>query len=474
MVSVKKLNKIAAPTSPGALKLVMFGAGELGKEIFVEAQRLGMECIAVDRYERAPAAQIAHKSYTFNMMDGNAMRSVVEREKPDVIIPEIEAIDLDTLIELEKEGYRVIPNARATWITMHRERIRELIAKEAKVETCGYTYARTDDPEEFKDGVEKIGYPCISKAIMSSSGHGSYDIKGEGDIEKARQWAIKDARGEGSRVIIEEFIDFDTEITELALRHLDEDGKIVTTFPRPIGHYQIEGDYHSSWQSPKVSEYLPWGAESGREDEGLAETAERKIYEAAGKITGALGGVGIFGCELFVKEINGEVKVYGNECSPRPHDTGMVTYISHIQGFNEGGLHVRAITGLPIPAKIREVDGREFRVFDPIAPASSHVIKSPSEGWDPQYRGLWNALSTQGVNIYMFGKPMVYLTRGRVGIVEERMGLALALGENALDAKKKAEVAAHNIEMRTRQVHEWKSQDQAHDGRKKHLFKHPG
>jgi phosphoribosylglycinamide formyltransferase 2 len=452
---MKKLDVIAAPLEKNSLKLLLFGAGELGKEIVIEAQRLGMETIAVDRYERAPAQQVAHRAYTVNMMDANAMRSIVDRERPDIIIPEIEAIDLDILFEFEEDGYLVTPNARATYAAMNRERIREAIVKSG-VKTGAYTYTRTDDLSEFTDAVEKIGYPCFSKAIMSSSGKGSYFIETREEIEKAISAARYETRGSGEMAIIEEYVPFDTEVTELAVRHLDEDGeKIVTTFPKPIGHYQIDGDYHSSWQSPNVEEYLPYNVDaigkSVESDPELAKEAEKKIYDAAKRITDELGGVGVFGCELFVRVTDGRVDVYANECAPRPHDTGMTTYISHPQGFNEGGLHVRAAAGLPIPARIE--DG--YRLFDPIAPAASHVIISPAQGFDPEYRGLFDAMTVAGTNIHLFGKPLAYHAGW---IVEERMGIALAMGRDAFDAKRKAEIAAHKIMIRTATDTEWKGQ----------------
>lgn len=454
---MEKLEILAAPLGKRSLKILLFGAGELGKEIAIEAQRLGMEVIAVDRYERAPAQQVAHKSYTVNMMDANAMRSIVDREDPDVIIPEIEAIDLDILFEFEKDGYLVTPNARATHAAMNRERIREIIVKSG-VKTSDYAYTRTDDLSEFTDAVEKIGYPCFSKAIMSSSGKGSYFIKRREDIEPAMNAARYETRGSGERAIIEEYVPFDTEVTELAVRHLDDDGSgIVTTFPKPIGHYQIDGDYHSSWQSPDVGEYLPYDVDeigkSVEKNPEVAKEAERKIYDASRRITDELGGVGVFGCELFVRVDDGRVKVYGNECAPRPHDTGMVTYISHPQGFNEGGLHVRAITGLPIPARIEN----GYRVFDPIKPAASHVILSPVQGFDPEYQGLFDAMAVQGVNIYLFGKPLAYHAGW---IVEERMGITLVLGEDAFDAKRKAEIAAHKIMIRTATDMQWHGQEE--------------
>lgn len=462
------------------LKLLMFGAGELGQEIFREARRFGCYyLVAVDRYQGTPAGRIADKEYTFNMLDGDAMRMVVEKEEPDIIIPEIEAIDTEMLVTLEEEGWFIVPNATATKICMDRRLIRETIAEKAGVLTSRYEYATTADPEEFTDSVEKIGFPCLSKAIRSSSGRGTYLVRSEEDIEKARTFAIKDARGSGKEVIIEEFIEFDTEVTELAIRHLNEDGKIVTSFTKPIGHYQIDGDYHSSWQSPRVEEYLPVAPEDmiTRELEPepepelmheLAKEAELKIYEASKKITDALGGVGVFGCELFVKVKDGEVLIYGNECSPRPHDTGMVTYISHPPGLSEASLHLRAISGRAIPSM-----AEENRIIKPLYPAATHVFKAPIavEGYCLEYRGIFEIEKIPGIEIYHFGKPFSYHEEDKdVGrVAEERMGIILARGSNALEAKEKAERAAHRILMRSRQCSEWKTQNETTDGRRKHL-----
>ncbi len=467
-----KRDILSSPCQSNSCKILLFGSGELGREVIIQAQRLGMRTVAVDRYENAPAQQVAHTAHTIDMLDGDAMRHLVELEKPDAIVCEIEAINLNMLMELEKEGWPVRPNAKAVWITMNRERSRDMIAKEAGVRTSKYVYVDTGDPAAFRDAVEKIGFPCISKAIMSSSGLGSYFIHSEKDVEPARFAAIKGARGSGTRAIIEEYIDFDTEVTELAVRHLDENGKIVTSFPRPIGHYQLDGDYHASWQSPNASEYLPWKPEDigtkFKPDEDLAKKAEKKIYDAAGKITGALGGLGIFGVELFVRARDGKVEVLGNECSPRPHDTGMVTFMSHMIGMNEGALHLRAITGLPIPTRINE-DG--FRVIDPLMPASSHVIKAGCGGWDPEFSGIWNAGNTPGTNIYLFGKPNIPYDPKNPKDVHRRLGITLAMGKDALDAKTKAEAAAHKIEMRTRQFKKWIAQDDTLDARKKHVLR---
>ncbi len=419
----KKLEQLTSPNAANAVKLMLLGSGELGKEVVIEAKRLGFTTVAIDRYQGAPAQQVADKSYTGNMTNAGFLRSLVEKEKPDVIIPEIEAINLDLLFELEKEGFNVIPNAAATNATMQRERIRKVIAEDAGVKTSKYAYAESLD--ELKEGCEKVGYPCWAKAMMSSSGHGSAFVKGPEDIEKAFKIATEEGRVKGARIIIEEHVDFDIEVTELAVRHFNEDGKIVTSFPKPVGHYQIDGDYHSSWQSAEVS-----------------ELAEKRIYEAVGKITGELGGLGLFGCELFVK---GD-EVYANECSPRPHDTGMVTFVTHQLGFSQAGLHVRAITGLPVPA----IEEGGFRKIPALTPGASHVISSPSEGYDAMLGNVYDATNELGVSLLFFGKPEAHVGR--------RMGVVLATADKVEDAKKKAERVAHKIEMQTRQIAEWKKQ----------------
>lgn len=411
-------NTIFAPTSSRRTKIMLLGSGELGKEIIIEAQRLGFYAVAVDRYDDAPGFGVAHKSYAGNMKDAGFLRSIVEKEKPDAIVPEIEAINLDLLFDLEKEGYNVIPNAAATHAAMHRERIREIIAKKAGVETSKYEYVTTLD--EMREACEKLGYPCWSKAIMDSSGHASSFIKSEKDTEAAFKKATTQARGSGEKLIIEEHIPFDLEITELAVRHYDENGNIVTSFPKPVGHYQTRGgDYHASWQCAEVSDRV-----------------EHKIYETAGKIVDALGGLGLFGCEMFVK---GD-KVYGNECSPRPHDTGMVTYVTHQTGFSEAGLHVRAITGLPIPTS--KENG--FSIVPQLINGASHVVLSPFAGADPGVGNLVKALSVPGVTLLHFGKPEAYLNR--------RMGVVLATDTNVQKAKLKAQRVAHMIEMSVAQL----------------------
>jgi len=424
-------NELFSQTSGKATKIMLLGCGELGKEVIVEAQRMGFYTIGVDRYMNAPGHQAAHKYYVGNMQDPGFLRSVIEKEAPDYIVPEIEKIDLDMLFDLEKEGFNVIPNAKATHAAMQRERIRELI-KKAGVETSKYYYTETLD--EMKDACEKVGYPCWVKAIMDSSGHGSSFVKEAKDVEKAFNKAKNEARGSGEKMIVEEHIPFDIEVTELAVRHLDENGKIVTSFPKPVGHYQTRGgDYHSSWQMAEVS-----------------EKAEKGIYEAAKKITSELGGQGLFGCELFVKDD----KVYGNECSPRPHDTGMVTFVTHQLGYSQAGLHVRAITGLPVPTE----DRLGYRGVPSLTPGATHVVLSPYEGWDAGFGNLFKAFNAKGISFMLFGKPEAHVNR--------RMGVVFATAADVKEAKVNAEKAAHHIEMKTRQFNEWKTQQD----KEKHLL----
>ena len=424
-------DELGTAMTDSAQKILLLGSGELGKEVAVEAQRLGVEVIAVDRYANAPAMHISHRSYVGDMRNADFLFSVVEREKPDAIIPEIEAINLDALFELEKDGYFVVPNAKATWISMHRERTRETLAKEARVPTSRYAYAETLD--ELYEACESIGYPCHTKAIMSSSGKGSYFVKGPEDVPKAWEEAKKKARGSADKIIVEEHIDFDVEITELAVRHYDENGEIVTTFPKPVGHYQIDGDYHSSWQPAEIS-----------------ERAEREVYRIAKRITDVLGGLGLFGVEMFVK---GD-KVWANEVSPRPHDTGMVTLASHPTGFSEFGLHLRAVLGLPIPGEW--VNG--YRLFPLLTPAATHVIKANTSGYSPRFRGLVKAMSVPNATVRLFGKPEAYPGR--------RLGVAIAWDRNVNEAKMKAELVAHSVELRTRSS-DW--HDQNYERRKHSL-----
>lgn len=409
---------------------MFLGAGELGREAVIEAVRLGFFTIAVDRYEGAPAQQMAHRAYTGNLKDPGFLRSVIEREKPDYVVPEIEAINLDVLFELEKEGFNIIPNAKATYTAMQRERIREAIVK-TRVPVSGHFYASS--LKELKEVCKKAGFPCWVKAIQDSSGSGSSKVSSPQDIEKAYEKAQLEARGSADKLIVEKNIDFDLEVTELVIRHF-EDGKIKTSFCHPVGQYQTRGgDYHSSWQMAEIS-----------------ETAEKRVYQIAKKITDSLGGVGVFGCELFVK---GDM-VWANECSARPHDTGMVTIVSHQAGFSEFALHIRAITGLPVPTQKR----LGFDVVPIITPAASHVILAPTDGFDPGYNNLSEALSMEGVTVILFDKNEAHTNR--------RMGVVLATDTDVQKAKEKAEIAAHKIKMSTSQNPKWQPQD----SREKHIF----
>lgn len=425
-----KRDILFSPLSAKATKIMLLGAGELGKEVIIEAARLGFFTIAVDRYEGTPGQQVAHRSYTGNLKDPSFLRSVVEREKPDYIVPEIEAINLDVLFEFEKEGFNVIPNARATYTAMQRERIREMIVKTG-VPVSKYYYVKT--LSELKKACQKTGFPCWVKAIQDSSGSGSSKVFGPKDIEKAFEKAHSEARGSADKLIVEKNIDFDLEVTELVVRHYDNN-KIKTSFCYPVGQYQTRGgDYHSSWQMAEIS-----------------EKAEKKVYEIAKKIADNLGGVGVFGCELFVK---GDM-VWANECSARPHDTGMVTFATQQLGFSQAALHVRAITGLPIPTEKR----LGFDVVPIITPAASHVILSPIEGFDPGYKNLTAALSEHGVTVLLFGKNEAHINR--------RLGIVLATDQDVKKAREKAEISAHKIEISTRQNPRWQRQE----SREKHCF----
>lgn len=430
-MAIKRFTNILfSPLCAKATKIMLLGAGELGKEVIIEAMRLGFFTIAVDRYEGAPGQQIAQRSYTGNLKDPKFLRSVVEKEKPDYIVPEIEAINLDVLFELEKEGFNIIPNAKATYTAMQRERVREMIVKTG-VPVSEYIYVSS--LRALRQACKKLGFPCWVKAIQDSSGSGSSHVKNLDDIGKAYEKAHAHARGSAEKLIVEKNIDFDVEVTELTVRHF-ENGKIKTSFCYPVGQYQTRGgDYHSSWQKAEIS-----------------ETAEKLVYEIAKKITDSLGGVGVFGCELFIK---GDY-VWANECSARPHDTGMVTFASHQIGFSEAALHVRAITGLPIPTEKR----LSFDLVPIVTPAASHVILSPSEGFDPGYKNLWKALDEKGVTVLLFGKNEAHIDR--------RMGVVLATDQDVQKAKEKAEIAAHKIEISTRQNPKWRSQD----SREKHIF----
>ncbi len=386
---------IGTPLSPTATRLLLLGSGELGKEVAIEAQRLGVEVIAADRYPNAPAMQVAHRSHVFSMLDGDALRSVVESERPHLIVPEVEAIATPTLVELESEGWRVIPTARAARLTMDREGIRRLAAEELGLRTSPYRFA--DSEAEVRDAVDAIGLPAIVKPAMSSSGHGQSVLRAADDITPAWRFAIENARGDSARVIVEGFVPFDYEITLLTVRHVDG-----TSFCEPIGHLQVDGDYRESWQP-----------------QPMTPRALEESQRIAAAVTGALGGTGIFGVELFIKGDD----VWFSEVSPRPHDTGMVTLIS--QDLSEFALHVRAILGLPVPA-IRQV-----------APAASCALLVDGTSSSVTYEGLDEALAEPSTALRLFGKPEVTGHR--------RMGVALALGGTIDDARAKARRAAAAI-----------------------------
>jgi len=395
IISQAEPASIGTPLSATAKKVLLCGAGELGKEVAMELQSLGVEVIALDRYPNAPAMQVAHRSHVLSMLDGKELRRIIELEKPDLIVPEIEAIATDTLLELEKEGYHVIPNARAARLTMNREGIRRLAAEELKLPTSRYQFANTQ--ENFRAAVAEIGMPCVVKPIMSSSGKGQSVVKSEADIDKAWRIACEQARAGGSSVIVEGFIDFDYEITLLTVRHKDG-----TSFCAPIGHRQEDGDYQESWQPHPMS-----------------AIAAKRAEDIAKKITDALGGFGIFGVELFVK---GDEVIF-SEVSPRPHDTGLVTLIS--QDLSEFALHARAIHGLPIPA-IRQ---NGF--------SASSVILVEGESTQVTFAGLDQALCAPDTKLRLFGKPEV---KGK-----RRMGVGLAKGGSLEEARRKARAVSEAV-----------------------------
>jgi len=387
---------IGTPLSPSAVKVMMLGSGELGKEVVIELQRYGVEVIAVDRYAHAPAMQVAHRSHVISMLDAKALRAVIEKEKPTYIVPEVEAIATDVLVEMEKEGFTVIPTAKAAKLTMNREGIRRLAAEELQMRTSPYRFAATED--EYRQAIDHVGFPCVVKPVMSSSGKGQSVVKGHGDVKKAWAYAHEGARGGCDKVIVEGFIDFDYEITLLTVRHAGG-----TSFCLPIGHRQENGDYQESWQPHAMSE------------KALAES-----QDMAKKVTDALGGRGLFGVEFFVK---GD-KVYFSEVSPRPHDTGMVTFIS--QDLSECALHARAILGLPIPNIVQH------------GPSASSVILVHGDSNNVRFSDIDAALKDPDTQIRLFGKPEV---KG-----ERRMGVALARGKSIDVAKQKAIRASMSVE----------------------------
>lgn len=383
---------IGTPHSEHAIRLLLLGSGELGKEVAIEAQRLGIEVIAADRYADAPAMQVAHRSHVLPMLDPDALRALIEKEKPTLVVPEIEAIHTPTLQALEAEGLRVIPTARAARLTMDREGIRRLAAEELGLPTSPYRFC--DTREEYEAAVAAVGLPCVVKPLMSSSGKGQSTVREPADVGPAWEYAQSGGRAGAGRVIVEGFVPFDFEITLLTVRH-----RGGTSFCEPIGHYQEDGDYRESWQPQPMS-----------------PTALKRAHEIARAITDTLGGWGLFGVELFVR---GE-EVLFSEVSPRPHDTGLVTLVS--QDLSEFALHVRAILGLPIP------------VIRQRGPSASVAVLAEGEGTGPRFHGVEQALSEPDTEIRLFGKPEIHGRR--------RLGVTLARGETLFAAREKARRAA--------------------------------
>ena len=392
---------IGTPLSPSATRVMLLGAGELGKEVIIALQRLGVEVIAVDRYDHAPGHQVAHHAHAIDMSDGNVLARLVDSEQPHIVVPEIEAIATETLLELERSGVcRVIPTARAANLTMNREGIRRLAAEELGLPTSPYAFAESF--EELQAAVEGgIGYPCVIKPVMSSSGKGQSKVDGPKELQAAWDYANSGGRVKKGRVIVEGFIDFDYEITQLTVRAKDETGETVTHFCEPIGHVQVNGDYVESWQP-----------------QPMTAPALAKAREIAKTVTDNLGGLGLFGVECFVK---GD-QVWFSEVSPRPHDTGMVTMISQRQ--SEFELHARAILGLPVDASLR-------------TPGASAVIYGGVDAAGIRFEGIEAALSVPGTDLRLFGKPEAFLRR--------RMGVALAEAGDIETARKRAKEAASRV-----------------------------
>jgi len=392
-------NSIGTPFTDGARRVLLCGAGELGKEVVIELQRYGVEVVAVDAYADAPAMQVADRAHVISMLDGAALRRVIETEKPHLVVPEVEAIATDVLAEIEAEGkVTIIPTARATQLTMNREGIRRLAAEELGLRTSPFEFAATK--EEFLAAIENIGLPCVVKPIMSSSGKGQSLVKTDADIDASWQYAQEGGRAGAGKVIVEGFVDFDYEITQLTVRHVDG-----TSFCDPIGHVQIDGDYRESWQP-----------------QPMTDVALENARDYAKKITDALGGRGIFGVELFIKGDD----VWFSEVSPRPHDTGMVTMIS--QDLSQFALHARAILGLPIPNIVQH------------GPSASAVILVEGESDHVSYGNLNEALAASDTQLRLFGKPRV---KGK-----RRMGVAIARGNSIDEARTKAKGAADAVEVK--------------------------
>jgi len=388
---------IGTPFTSTATKVMMLGSGELGKEVVIELQRFGVEVIAVDSYENAPAMQVADRCHVISMLDGDALRKIIEDEKPTMVVPEVEAIATDTLVALEKEGINIVPTAKATKLTMDREGIRDLASVELGLKTSHYKYA--DTKEEFLKAVNEVKIPCVVKPVMSSSGKGQSTIKSESDINHAWEYSQSGGRTGEGRVIVEGFIDFDYEITLLTIRHKDG-----TTYCAPIGHRQEDGDYQESWQPQAMS------------DKAIASA-----QDMAKKVTDALGGWGVFGVELFVKDD----EVIFSEVSPRPHDTGLVTMIS--QDLSEFALHARAILGLSIPNIVQH------------GPSASSVILARGVSENITFSGVENALAIENTQVRLFGKPKVNGKR--------RMGVAVARADSIEKARENANKASSSVKV---------------------------
>ena len=390
--------EIGTVLTPVGKKALLCGSGELGKEVAIELQRYGVEVVALDKYANAPAMQVAHRSHVLSMLDGKKLREVIETERPEYIIPEVEAIATDTLVALEKEGYSVTPTATAAYLTMNREGIRRLAAEQLGLPTSPYKFASTR--EEFEEAVKEIGMPCVVKPIMSSSGHGQSVVRTADDIDKSWHYAQEGGRAGAGRVIVEGFVQFDYEITQLTVRH-----SAGTTFLKPVGHVQVDGDYRESWQ-PQV----------------MSEKALQKAQDIARKVTDALGGYGIFGVELFIKGDD----VLFSEVSPRPHDTGMVTMIS--QDMSQFALHARAVLGLPVP-------GVRF-----YGPSASRAIVVEGDTDKVVFGNLDEVLSEEGVQMRIFGKPEV--------VGHRRLGVILATADTVEEARAKADRAYKKLKVK--------------------------
>jgi phosphoribosylglycinamide formyltransferase 2 len=393
--------RIGTPLSPSALRVMLLGSGELGKEVIIALQRLGCETIAVDRYADAPGMQVAHRSHVVAMTDGPALRALIEKERPHLVVPEIEAIATDMLVEIEKQGLaEVIPTARAARLTMNREGIRRLAAEELGLATSPYKFA--DSLAEMQAAIDGgIGYPCVVKPVMSSSGKGQSLVREPADVKKAWDYAAASGRVNAGRVIVEGFVDFDYEITQLTVRAVGASGEVETFFCEPIGHVQVSGDYVESWQPMAMS-----------------AAALAKSREIAAKITGNLGGRGIFGVELFIK---GD-EVWFSEVSPRPHDTGLVTLAT--QRCSEFELHARAILGLPVDTSLRR-------------PGASAVIYGGMEETGIAFEGVAEALRVPESDLRLFGKPASFARR--------RMGVAVANADTTDEARSRAKLAAATV-----------------------------